>query len=573
MTPRTRHPAVLCPRSPSAARPRPRTRRRSARRSSAAPRAYRGRALPCGAARGAGKRRVLHVTEGRPSRCGGPRSRLRGLRAGRPAHQAGPEPGGRLGPAVRQTDGTLRQYGAVPPQGSPLACGIPAGAGGGQCRARGAAGAKRVPYVTRVENRRPAWAVSTARRWRTRGARAPGCAPWEGGHGRGLRAAGPRGRARRRPGGVCAGPEVRPGRGGGSGGRGGPLVVPGEARDEGGGSPSRSWGFLQGWSAWSRPAGRAAPHRHPAVGEPPFYQGVTVVASVRPGPACAGPGAGGRQPRPVRYFNPLTGGAEGHGWPFGRAVHWWRSSRCSSGPGVEIVDVRLFPGRPGTGRRGEPYRCDRIDLPPGRARLLLRPPGAGAVVTAPPRTSTGPDQPAPARRDPAGALPRRRVRAEPVCEPGRGARPGDQRARLLPGLPRPVDGAAGHGRLAGQLDRPARRAEAAGGAAAPARRASGGPACVAGHPGRRARARRARLQPARRAGGVGGSGWSPNPGTPLPGSEQPGLVVRVRTNLQLDRPDDVGDEDATAPVDEDLLTRLVELVVPAHLPVRIDLMS
>jgi phage tail-like protein len=71
----------------------------------------------------------------------------------------------------------------------------------------------------------------------------------------------------------------------------------------------------------------------------------------------------------------------------------------------------------------------------------------------------------------------------------------------------------------------------------------------------------------------GGAGWSPNPGTPLPGSEQPGLVVRVRTNGRLDRPDDSGDEDAAAPVDEDLLTRLVELVVPAHLPVRIDLVS
>jgi hypothetical protein len=40
----------------------------------------------------------------------------------------------------------------------------------------------------------------------------------------------------------------------------------------------------------------------------------------------------------------------------------------------------------------------------------------------------------------------------------------------------------------------------------------------------------------------------------------------------LDRPDDSGDDDA-APVDEDLLTRLLELVVPAHLPVRIDLLS
>jgi phage tail-like protein len=71
----------------------------------------------------------------------------------------------------------------------------------------------------------------------------------------------------------------------------------------------------------------------------------------------------------------------------------------------------------------------------------------------------------------------------------------------------------------------------------------------------------------------GGAGWSSNPGTPLPGADQPGLVVRVRTNGVLDRRDDSGDEDVETPVDEDLLTRLLELVVPAHLPVRVDLVS
>ena len=88
---------------------------------------------------------------------------------------------------------------------------------------------------------------------------------------------------------------------------------------------------------------------------------------------------------------------------------------------------------------------------------------------------------------------------------------------------------------------------------------------------------RARLQPARRAGGVGGSGWSPNPGTPLPGSDRPGLVVRVRTTGTLDRPDEPTGPDeaepADAPVDADLLARLLELVVPAHLPVRVELSS
>ncbi len=78
----------------------------------------------------------------------------------------------------------------------------------------------------------------------------------------------------------------------------------------------------------------------------------------------------------------------------------------------------------------------------------------------------------------------------------------------------------------------------------------------------------------------GGSGWSPNPGTPLPGSDRPGLVVRVRTTGVLDRPDEATAptgpdeaEPADAPVDADLLARLLDLVVPAHLPVRVELSS
>jgi phage tail-like protein len=71
----------------------------------------------------------------------------------------------------------------------------------------------------------------------------------------------------------------------------------------------------------------------------------------------------------------------------------------------------------------------------------------------------------------------------------------------------------------------------------------------------------------------GGAGWSSNPGTPLPGADQPGLVVRVRTSGVLDRPADDASEPDDTPVDEDLLTRLLELVVPAHLPVRVDLVS
>jgi phage tail-like protein len=72
----------------------------------------------------------------------------------------------------------------------------------------------------------------------------------------------------------------------------------------------------------------------------------------------------------------------------------------------------------------------------------------------------------------------------------------------------------------------------------------------------------------------GGTGWSSTPGTPMPGADRPGLVVRVRTRAVLDRQDDSATDDGTdVPVDADLLDRLLELVVPAHLPVRVELVS
>jgi phage tail-like protein len=74
---------------------------------------------------------------------------------------------------------------------------------------------------------------------------------------------------------------------------------------------------------------------------------------------------------------------------------------------------------------------------------------------------------------------------------------------------------------------------------------------------------------------AGGCAWSERPGSPLPGTDQPGLVVRVRAGERLetrrDALDDRPDEDQQ--VDVDLLARLLELVVPAHLPVRIEVIG
>ncbi len=67
----------------------------------------------------------------------------------------------------------------------------------------------------------------------------------------------------------------------------------------------------------------------------------------------------------------------------------------------------------------------------------------------------------------------------------------------------------------------------------------------------------------------GGVGWSREAGTPLPGSDRPGLVVRVRS-AEPSRDRDPSDDGG---VDMELLARLLELVVPAHLPWRLELVA
>ncbi|MDV9178497.1 putative baseplate assembly protein, partial [Streptomyces sp. W16] len=99
-----------------------------------------------------------------------------------------------------------------------------------------------------------------------------------------------------------------------------------------------------------------------AVG-PPFYQGVTVVATVH-----AFRGVDNDRVRRqahdalYRHLDPLTGGSDGKGWPFGRPVQSGEVfAVLQRVPGVELVDeVVLHPADPLTGKRGDP--TDRIDL-------------------------------------------------------------------------------------------------------------------------------------------------------------------------------------------------------------------
>ncbi len=90
--------------------------------------------------------------------------------------------------------------------------------------------------------------------------------------------------------------------------------------------------------------------------EPPTYQGITVVARLRAGPRA--------DPERVRldavaalrhYFDPLVGGPDGSGWPWGRPAQAGDAFGVLQRiHGVDVVeDVRLFGANPVTGERGE----------------------------------------------------------------------------------------------------------------------------------------------------------------------------------------------------------------------------
>jgi len=99
--------------------------------------------------------------------------------------------------------------------------------------------------------------------------------------------------------------------------------------------------------------------------EPPFYQGVTVVAQLRARTRTAPGILGARATQALYdYFNPLTGGPDGEGWPFGRPVQSGEVFAVLQRlPGVELVeDVLLFGANPVTRERGNAVA--RLDLPP-----------------------------------------------------------------------------------------------------------------------------------------------------------------------------------------------------------------
>jgi len=269
-----------------------------------------------------------------------------------------------FGPVVRETDGSLRHYGAVPEKGAEVR--IRGYATGGGARGNLAAGSIRrlkssIPSVAAVENRRPAQGGvdgETLDQAKDRGpllvrtrSRAVTAEDYE----ILAREAAPE-IARVR----CVPADRDPAAAGGVR----VLVVPAAAMEDG---RILFENLVPPEPTLSRIAARL--DRARVVGtrvvlEPPLYRGVTVVARL-----VARPRVNVERVREGaldvlhRYLNPLPGGGpEGTGWPFGRPVQAGEIfGRLQQVSGVELVeDVRLFSADPVTGVRGKEAR--RIDL-------------------------------------------------------------------------------------------------------------------------------------------------------------------------------------------------------------------
>lgn len=269
-----------------------------------------------------------------------------------------------FGPVLRERDGTLRAYGAVPPKGAHLRVARYRTGGGPEGNVpRGAINVLRssVPYVTQVDNREAARggvageSVANARLRAPQALRTQGRAVTAEDHEIIARQAAPSVRRVRclpaadSPGAVRV------------------LLVPDAVADEG---DRLRFEQLIPTDQVLASVTRALDERRligtRLVVEPPVYQGVTVVARLS--------ARAGDEPDQVRdaalaalfrYLHPLHGGPEGAGWPFGRPVQYGEVFGVLQGVvGDALVEeIRMFAADPITGRRGAPV--DRIDIGPG----------------------------------------------------------------------------------------------------------------------------------------------------------------------------------------------------------------
>lgn len=264
-------------------------------------------------------------------------------------------------PAVREPDGSLRAFGAVPPKGARLR--VPryrTGGGTAGNVARGTITVLRssVPYVARVDNREAARGGVDGETVENAKARAPHQlrlqerAVTAGDFELIARQAAP------------SAARVHVPAGGGEAGAVRVLVVPDAVADEG--DRLRFEQLIPDEQVLAAIA--AALDERRLIGtrlvvQPPSYQGVTVVARLTTRAADPDRVREEVLAELYRYLNPLCGGADGAGWQFGRAVQYGEVfgvlQRVAAVADVE--ELLLFPADPITGRRGEP--AERVDVP------------------------------------------------------------------------------------------------------------------------------------------------------------------------------------------------------------------
>jgi predicted phage baseplate assembly protein len=270
-----------------------------------------------------------------------------------------------LGPAVRLADGSFDRHGATPPKGARLR--LRGYRTGGGTRGNLAAGSisvlrSSIPYVARVGNRHPAVGgvdgedienakVRGPMLLRTRG-RAVTTEDFEQlAHGAAPEVA--------RVKAVTAGNGADPG-------AVRVLVVPAASPENG--ARLRFDQLVPAETTLQRITDRLEETRvigTRVVIEPPVYRGVTVVARLK----------ARSRANPARlqaealdslyaYLDPITGGPDGNGWPFGRPVtNGELSAVLQRLRGTELVeDLRIFGADPVTGQRGQ--QTARLDLEP-----------------------------------------------------------------------------------------------------------------------------------------------------------------------------------------------------------------
>ncbi|MEK9518401.1 putative baseplate assembly protein [Streptomyces sp. NPDC087908] len=267
-------------------------------------------------------------------------------------------------PALREPDGTLRQCGAVPPKGERIRIArYRTGGGPAGNVARGAISVllSSVPYVARVGNREAARGGVAGESVHNARLRAPEALRMQD---RAVTAEDYEIISRQ------AAPSVRRVRclpAADTAGAVRVLVVPDAVADEGD-DRLRFEQLIPGEQVLS--AITASLDERRLIGtrlvvEPPVYQGVTVVARLSAAPGDTDAVRTAALDALFRHFNPLTGGPDGTGWPFGRPVQYgevFGVLQRAAGDAL-VEEIRLFPADPVSGRRGAP--ADRIDVGPG----------------------------------------------------------------------------------------------------------------------------------------------------------------------------------------------------------------